>query len=112
MTIMKPSAARIGLRAENRTETARRKHQTGPGLTPAEGQPLAVHHLNTAEALIVWGVRYWVDRLKAKADPIPLMLEGFASGGVAAGQPVAADPGRRPVVPRRALHSLRFGRCR
>jgi hypothetical protein len=44
---------------------------------------LPVHALSTAEALLVWGIRHWVSCLKAKTDPIPLMVAGFGSGGIA-----------------------------
>ena len=40
-------------------------------------EELPVHALNTAEALMVWGIRHWVSCLKAKTDPIPLMVAGF-----------------------------------
>ena len=46
-------------------------------------EELPVHALNTAEALLVWGILHWVSCLKAKTDPIPLMVAGFGSGGVA-----------------------------
>jgi hypothetical protein len=46
-------------------------------------EELPVHALTTAEALLVWGIRHWVGCLKAMTDPIPLLMAGFGSGGVA-----------------------------
>jgi hypothetical protein len=58
---------------------------TDIGDTSTAGVPLQMVDLSPAETLLVWGARYWVKSMKERRDPIPMLNQGFGTGGVFGG---------------------------